>query len=296
MPRILLLGKFGQLGWELHRSLAPLGEVFALDYPEIDLTKLGSLPGLIHPIKPAVIVNATAYTAVDQAEEEPETAMKINSQAPRRMAEIANELGAALIHYSTDYVFDGINSEPYRESDTPNPLGIYGKSKFAGEMEIQEVGGAFLILRTSWVYSLRRSSFVTKVLSWSRQQTSLKIVDDQVSNPTWCRMLAETTAQLLAKAGRNPYGWLKVRSGLYHLAGSGYTSRFNWAKKIIKNDPRKDEQIIQDLQPAQTSEFPTPAERPLFSALDCDLFTETFGLRLPDWEEALFLAMGDEIL
>jgi dTDP-4-dehydrorhamnose reductase len=267
-----------------------------MDYPEIDLTDLDSLQKIILPLEPDVIVNATAFTDVDQAEAEPETAMLINAQAPGKLAEIALDLKAALIHYSTDYVFDGNNSQPYQESDTPNPLGMYGKSKFAGEMVIQEIGGAFLILRTSWVYSLRRDSFVTKVLSWARQQSSLRIVDDQVSNPTWCRMLAETTAQLLAKAGEQPHGWIKVRSGLYHLAGSGYTSRFDWAEKILEYDPLKDEQIVQELHPAKTSDFPAPALRPLYSALNCDLFTETFGLRLPDWEQALALAMGYENL
>lgn len=291
MPRILLLGKYGQLGWELHRSLNTLGEVIALDYPEIDLTNLDNISELVHKIEPAVLVNATAYTAVDRAEGEEDNAMLLNAHAPRRLAEIAVQLKASLIHYSTDYVFDGKKSRPYHEADDPNPLNVYGKSKFAGEMAIQEVGGAFLILRTSWVYSTRRDSFVTKVLSWARRQESLRIVADQVSNPTWCRMLAEVTAQLLAKAGENPYGWLKVRSGLYHLAGSGYASRFEWAEKILKHDPHKEEQVVRDLKPAETSEFPSPALRPLFSALDCNLFTETFGLRLPDWEEALKLAM-----
>lgn len=296
MQRILLLGKFGQLGWELHRSLASLGEVFAWDYPEIDLTNINSLNDIIRPIKPAIIVNATAYTAVDKAETEPETAMLINAHAPRKLAEIASDIHAALIHYSTDYVFDGSNSKPYSESDTPNPLGVYGESKLSGEMSISEIGNAFLILRTSWVYSLRRDSFVTKVLGWARQKESLHIVADQVSNPTWCRMLAESTAQLLAIAGENPYEWIKVRSGLYHLAGSGFTSRFDWAKSILENDPRKDEQIVRDLLPASTSDFPAPAQRPLYSALNCDLFTKTFGLRLPEWEEALILALGNENL
>lgn len=294
MLRLLLLGKFGQLGWELQRSLATLGEVVALDFPEVDLTKLDSLQEIVRPVAPDIIINATAYTAVDQAESEAETAMSINSHAPGRMAELALDLNSALIHFSTDYVFDGENSQPYLETDAPNPLGMYGKSKLAGEKAIQEIGGAFLIFRTSWVYSLRRDSFVLKVLRWSRQQTSLRIVADQVSNPTWCRMLAEITAQLLVSGGKDPQGWIKERSGLYHLAGSGYASRFEWAKKIIALDPRQEEQTVVDLQPAKTSEFPTPAERPLFSALNCDLFTETFALRLPDWEQALQLALGDE--
>jgi len=291
MPDILLLGRFGQLGWELERTLAPIGEVTALDFPEIDLKHLKNLDEVVHLTRPDVIVNATAYTAVDQAEKDPETAMAINANAPRRLAELAQEYKSALIHYSTDYVFDGDKGSPYIETDIPNPLSMYGKSKLAGEQAIEEIGGAYIIFRTSWVYSLRRDSFVTKVLGWARKQTALQVVSDQVSNPTWCRMLAEATAQVLAKAGELRTGWMKERHGLYHLAGSGFTSRFDWAKKILEFDPYPDEQVVQDLQPALTSDFPAPAQRPLYSALNCDRFTDTFSLRLPDWEEALRLAM-----
>lgn len=292
MLRLLLLGKFGQLGWELHRSLPALGELIALDYPEIDLTDLDSLEGIIRPLGPDIIINATAYTDVDKAETEAETAMLINAMASGRLAALASELNSALVHFSTDYVFDGDNSEPYLETHAPNPLGMYGESKLAGERQIQDIDGAYLIFRTSWVYSLRRDSFVPKVLRWARQQTSLRIVDDQVSNPTWCRMLAETTAQLLAVAGQDPQGWVRERRGLYHLAGSGYASRLDWAKQILRLDPHREEQIVVNLLPAKTSEFPAPAKRPLFSALNCDLFTETFGLRMPDWELALQLALA----
>jgi dTDP-4-dehydrorhamnose reductase len=291
MTRILLLGKIGQLGWELCRTLAPLGEVIPLDYPEIDLAQPESLRAVIRQARPAVIVNATAYTAVDRAESEPELAGAINGQAPRVMAEEARDLGAALIHYSTDYVFDGTKGSSYRETDVPNPLGVYGQSKLAGERAIQESGGAYLILRTSWVYSLRRDSFVTKVLAWARQQPVLRVVADQVSNPTWGRMLAEVNAQLLAKAGGDAAGWVQERAGLYHLAGEGAASRYEWAKAILDCDPRREEQVVQRIEPAATSEFPAPARRPLYSALNCDRFVETFGLRLPDWRAALRLAM-----
>jgi dTDP-4-dehydrorhamnose reductase len=291
MPNILLLGKFGQLGWELHRCLAPFGDLTAVDYPEIDLTDIESVDKLVLDIRPDVIVNATAYTAVDRAENESELAMAINSQAPRRLAELAHDMGLALIHYSTDYVFDGTKGIPYVETELPNPLGMYGKSKHAGEMAIEEVGGAYLILRTSWVYSLRRDSFVTKVLGWAREHTSLRIVDDQISNPTWCRMLAEATAMLLTNAGSKPAGWIKERYGLYHLAGSGYASRMEWARKILEFDPQSDEQIVQEIHAAQTSEFPSPAERPMFSALNCDRFSNTFSFELPQWDDALKLAM-----
>ena len=291
MPGLLLLGKFGQLGWELQRSLAPLGDTLALDYPEINLVQYDRLDEVLREINPSVIINATAYTAVDQAEKEAETAMAINAHAPRKMAEWAQANEAALIHYSTDYVFDGKKGSPYLETDKPNPLGMYGESKLAGEMAIEDVDCAYLIFRTSWVYSIRRDSFVTKVLGWARKQPELRIVDDQVSNPTWCRMLAETTAMLLVKAGKNSQGWINERRGLYHLAGDGYTSRLEWARMILKFDPHRDQQVVRDLLPAKTRDYPTPAQRPLFSALNCDKFSDTFSLRLPDWQEALELAM-----
>ncbi|HJW89635.1 MAG TPA: dTDP-4-dehydrorhamnose reductase [Anaerolineales bacterium] len=290
--RILLLGKVGQLGWELQRALATLGQVQALDYPEINLVDSESLRPLIRAVRPQVIVNATAYTAVDRAEAEPQLAMAINARAPGVMAEEAAQVGAALLHFSTDYVFDGAKGSDYIEADRSNPLGVYGRSKLAGEQTIQDVGGVYLILRTSWVYSLRRDSFVNKVLEWSRSQPTLRIVSDQVSNPTWCRLLAEACGQLLALAGADPMTWLGERHGLYHLAGSGKASRLEWARAILANDPRREEQVVKELLPAKTSDFPTPAQRPLHSALNCDRFERTFNLRLPDWEDALRLAMA----
>lgn len=288
---LLLLGKNGQLGWELQRTLAPLGEVIALDLPEIDLARPDSLREEIRNIQPHLIVNAAAYTAVDRAESEPEIAMAVNGRSPGILAEYASDTGASLIHYSTDYVFDGDLSRPYVETDQPNPLNIYGASKVAGEQAIQKVGGAYMILRTSWVYSLRGESFVTKVLRWSREQRELGIVADQVSNPTWARMLAETTAHLLAKAGPDVSGWLREYRGLYHLAGWGYASRLKWAQAILRYDPNPKEQVTTQIMPALTSDFPTPAQRPLFTALNCELFAATFGIRMPAWDNSLQMAM-----
>ncbi len=293
--RILLLGNRGQLGWELHRSLATLGEVAAFDFPEVDLAHPEQAGELVRQQKPEVIVNATAYTAVDRAESEPDLAMAVNARAPGVLAEEARRLGAVFIHYSTDYVFDGRKGSAYLESDPPNPLGVYGLSKLEGERAVQANAGVWLILRTSWVYSLRRESFVTKVLQWARQQTVVHVVADQVSNPTWARMLAEATAQLLARGGESWLDWLKERCGLYHLAGSGYASRLEWAQAIIELDPHPESQIVHEVLPAFTVDFPTPAQRPLFSALNCDLFTKIFGLRLPPWREALRLAMEADV-
>jgi dTDP-4-dehydrorhamnose reductase len=289
--KILLFGNTGQLGWELQRTLAPLGELVSVDYPQIDLSQEIQARQLIRQVSPQVIINASAYTAVDRAESEVELAQALNARAPGIMAEEAITCNAALIHYSTDYVFDGNKGNPYVESDLPNPLGVYGRTKLEGERAVEQVGGVYLILRTSWVYSLRRDSFVTRVLQWSRQQPVLRVVDDQVSNPTWARMLAEVTSQLLAMGGSDLIRWLADRTGLYHLAGDGYASRLKWARAIVMADPHPEEQVTREILPARTVDFPTPAQRPLFSALNCDRFARTFGLRLPGWEDALRMAM-----
>lgn len=289
--RILLLGKNGQLGWECQRSLACLGEVMALDYPEIDFTHPETLPSQVKTMKPDVIINAAAYTAVDRAESEPETARAINTLSPWVLAEAACRLKSALIHISSDFVFDGKKGSPYTETDPPNPLSYYGQSKLNGDLAVLAAGGSTIILRTSWVYGRGRESFVTKVLQWGRKQTTLKVVTDQISNPTWARMLAEAIAVLVARSTSDPFGWFSERAGLYHLAGSGFTSRFEWAKAILELDPQRAEQVVQNIEPALTSDFPTPAARPLFSALACDKFEATFGLRLPPWKNALKMAL-----
>jgi dTDP-4-dehydrorhamnose reductase len=287
MARILLIGKNGQLGWELHRTLATLGEMSAVDYPEIDLEHPETVRELIRQIRPQLIVNAAAYTAVDQAETEQERAWNINAIAPGLIAEEARRLNAVFVHYSTDYIFDGKKGEPYLEEDPPNPLNFYGRSKLEGERLVQEVAGVSLILRTSWVYSLRQQTgFVSKVLQWSRQHETLRIVDDQIGNPTWARILAEMTAQILARGD----GYMHERPGLYHLAGDGFASRFDWAQMILELDPHRQEQTVKDIIPALTIDFPTPAQRPLFSALDCSRFRHVFDLVLPPWNQVLRLA------
>ena len=289
--RILLIGNQGQLGWELNRTLPSLGELTALDYPDIDLSQAGQARALVDETNPHVIINAAAFTAVDQAEEDPELALAINRDAPAELAEAARDRGAAFIHFSTDYVFDGEKGSEYVETDAPNPLNSYGASKLVGETAVREIGGAFLIFRTSWVYSLRRGSFVTKLLGWARQNPTLKIVDDQISNPTWARALAEATTLTLARAGEQAPAWIRERRGLYHLANQGGVSRYTWGLAILKYDPRPEEQVATQVLPTSTSDFPAPARRPTHTALDCSLFTETFGLRMPDWETSLRLAM-----
>ena len=230
--RILLLGKNGQLGRELRRTLASLGPIVALDYQELNLEDFPHVRRTIQEIKPQVIINASAYTAVDRAESEPEKCNAINATIPGILAEEARTLGATLVHFSTDYVFDGTKGSLYIETDNPNPINQYGRSKLAGEQAVQSSNCSYLIMRTSWVYSLRQGGFVNKVLEWARHQETLRIVSDQVANPTWARMLAEITSQIVARG--NPY--LAARTGLYHLAGFGFTSRYDWTKKILEND------------------------------------------------------------
>jgi dTDP-4-dehydrorhamnose reductase len=285
--RLLLLGNTGQLGWELERNLKLLGEVNAFDFPRVDMADEESIRRIVRECNPEVIINATAYTDVDKAESEPELAEAINGTGPGVLAEEARKLNAILIHYSTDYVFDGAKGSPYVESDKPHPLNVYGKSKLKGEQAVQSAGGKSLIFRTAWVYSLRRECFVTRVREWGRQKEILRIVDDQVSNPTWARMLAEIMAQVLRRG--NDY--LAGHTGIYHLAGGGYASRYEWAKEILRLDPRKEEQKVKEVLWASTTDFPTPAKRPLFSALDCGKFERVFNLRLPNWEDTLKLAL-----
>jgi len=287
--KILLIGKTGQLGWELQRCLPTLGQVVALDYPEIDLAHPETLRELIQTIAPQLIINAAAYTNVDKAESEGDLAWQINAVAPGIMAEEAKKLKAPFIHYSTDFVFDGTKGSPYVEGDTPHPLDEYGRTKLGGEVSTRSASESYLILRTAWVYSLRQGGFVNKVLQWSRQQKTLKVVDDQISNPTWCRTLAEASAQVIAQAQEDWYGFFKARAGLYHLAGGGYASRYEWAKTVLELDPGRSEQTVEAVLPAKTSDFPSPAERPLFSALDCTLFAQTFGIELPDWKRSMAL-------
>jgi dTDP-4-dehydrorhamnose reductase len=293
--RIVLFGKHGQLGGELFNSLKSLVQVYAYDWPDVDFLAPASIKRLIVTLHPDMVINAAAYTNVDKAESEAERARLINTEAPSLMAETCRTLGAAFVHYSTDYVFDGNKGTPYMEEDIPNPLNVYGRSKLEGEHAVLAAGGISLILRTAWVYGTSKDSFVNKVLRWAHSQSEMRIVEDQVSNPTWARALAKITTHLIVKAGSAPVAWLDEHRGLYHIAGWGFTSRLDWAKAILRYDPRANSQLVQRVLPARTMEFPTAASRPLFSALNCSKFEKTFALRLPDWESALSLAMRTQI-
>ena len=291
MKKILQIGTKGQLGWELLRTCAPLGEVVALDYPDVDLSDSIGLRALVRSVKPDIIINAAAYTNVDKAESEPELARAINATGPGVLAEEAQKIHAVLVHYSTDYVFDGTKGSPYVETDQPNPLNVYGQTKLEGEQAIAASGCVNLVLRTSWVYSMRQGGFVTKVLQWAREQEVMRVVDDQISSPTSARMLAEISALILAKIDGNGISWTEERSGVFHVAGDGACSRFEWAEKIIELDPRKEEQVVKKIERASSSEFLVPAVRPMISVLNNAKLEKTFGLRLPPWEVGLRLTI-----
>jgi len=289
MKKILQFGTKGQVGWELLRTCAPLGEIVALDYPDVDLSDSGGLRELVRSVKPDIIVNAAAYTNVDKAENEPELARAINATGPAVLAEEAKKINAVLVHYSTDYVFDGTKGSPYVETDATNPLNMYGQTKLEGEQAIAASGCANLVLRTSWVYSMRQGGFVTKVLQWARTQEVMRVVDDQISSPTSARMLAEVTALILGQGREDVFGYLSENGGLYHCAGGGSCSRYEWAKAILEYDPRKEEQVVKELLPAKSTDFAVPANRPMVSVLECDNLFGTFRLRQPTWEECLRL-------
>ncbi|HOS44865.1 MAG TPA: dTDP-4-dehydrorhamnose reductase [Paludibacter sp.] len=282
--KILLIGKNGQVGWELSHTLLTHGEIIEVDYPQIDLADHISIRELIGNVKPDVIVNAAAYTNVDKAESKPEIAMKVNGIAPAVIAEEAQKLHSAFIHFSTDYVFDGLKNSPYVETDTPNPINVYGVTKLEGENAIKQIGGSYLIFRTSWVFSLRQGGFVAKILQWARKNKKLYIVDDQIGCPTWSRLLAQSVSHVLAQGNCNPIEYLMEKSGLYHLAGGGFCNRFEWAKTILDLDPNKSEQITEAVIPGKSIDFQTAAMRPSNSSLNCDRVKDSFNLSIPNWQ------------
>jgi dTDP-4-dehydrorhamnose reductase len=258
-----------------------------------DLAKVSAddLRQLIRGMKPSVVVNAAAYTLVDRAEQEQDLALQVNGVAPAQMAAECERLGALLVHFSTDYVFDGHKGDPYDELDPPGPINAYGRTKLVGENEIRERCRRHIILRTSWLYSVGGRSFPTTVLKWARKQKVMRVVDDQIGNPTWARLLAETTAIMLAHACTFEPDWFVENGGTYHLACGGQASRYEWAQKIVQLDPSPEEQCVNEIIPVSSDHFATAAVRPRNSSLNCRRFEQTFGLTLPRWERALELAM-----
>lgn len=290
--RILLLGRNGQLGWEAERQLFCYGDVYAYDYPQIDFLKPETVLSRIDDIKPDIIYNAVAYTNVDKAEQEPKITALINSETPGMIAEKCKKKKIPLVHISTDYVFDGSKGQDYIEEDVPKPINVYGSTKLAGENNIIQSDCDYLIFRTSWVYSMRAGGFLQKVIEWVQKNDVLRIVDDQVGNPTWARSLAILSTSILPLIGGDLKIFFQQNKGLYHLAGGGSASRLDWTRNIIDNLPENIPSIVETVLPAKTIDFPSLAKRPLHSALNCDLFENQFHLKIPDWQESLLLAIN----
>jgi dTDP-4-dehydrorhamnose reductase len=289
--RILLIGATGQVGAELLRILQPLGEVVSADLRDtplrVDLSDHANVREVVREVKPGLIVNAAAYTAVDKAEQESALAMQVNGVAPGILAEEAKSLGALLVHYSTDYVFHGRHQRPYLESDVAAPLNVYGESKLAGDQAIQAVAEHYLIFRTSWVYGPHGQNFLRTIQRLAQEREELRIVSDQIGAPTWSRLIAEATAQVLGQVfSPNCHADLGALSGLYNLTCGGETSWHGFAQAIIASLPKQPRVL-----PIPTSDYPTPAQRPAYSVLNNDKLAATFGVRLPVWDKALALCL-----
>lgn len=291
--RILLIGGHGQVGWELQRTLAPLGKVMTPLRDQLNLAQADSIRACLAEFQPELIVNAAAYTAVDKAEEEPGQAMAVNGIAPGILAEVARRQNAVLIHYSTDYIFAGEKTLPYCESDTPRPLNVYGQTKLAGEQAVTAAGGAYLILRTSWVYGRHRQNFLLTIQRLARERDVLKVVDDQFGAPTWSRLIAEGTAQIVAQARGEMADFIGHHAGVYHLSCQGKTSWWGFTRAILDQlEQTTESESLARLEAIPASGYPTPARRPAFSCLDNTRLRDTFGITLPDWKEALILALA----
>jgi dTDP-4-dehydrorhamnose reductase len=287
----------------LRHTLAPLGDIVATDRSTLDLADEGAIRRIVRAAHPDLIVNAAAYTQVDPAEAEPDLALKVNGRAPGVMAEEALRAHAALVHFSTDYVFSGALQRPYREDDGPDPINIYGKTKLAGEQAIGAVGVPHLILRVSWVFGSRGKGFFNTIIRLAREREELKVVDDQIGKPNWSRSIADATARILTRLSRqNPQSMSEAiagASGIYHVGGEDYTSRFGFAEEILALYRRR--AVTDGLAPLRlkrliavhSAEFPSPARRPNYSVLSCEKLSRTFGLKLPLWREQLALAFEE---
>jgi dTDP-4-dehydrorhamnose reductase len=300
--KILLIGKAGQVGRELVPLLGRAGELTAIDRHGLDLSVPDEIRRVIRTVRPDWIVNAAAYTAVDRAESDEASARSVNAVAPGVMAEEAKELGALLVHYSTDYVFDGTKGQPYEEEDPPHPLSVYGRTKLEGERAIQQIAPAYLILRTAWVYAREGRNFLLTVLRLATEKQELRIVRDQVGAPTWSREIAAATADILSQLRTGPKGlpaWSEIKD-IYHVSAGGETNWFEFARAILDlassqmrpadwftaatmNRPL----IARHVVPIATTEYPTPATRPAYSVLANRKVNDKFGVRLPDWETQL---------
>jgi dTDP-4-dehydrorhamnose reductase len=291
--RILLTGATGQVGGELLETLKPLGEVIAPVKTEMDLANAASVRSAIRAMRPRWIVNPGAYTAVDKAESEPELAYAINAEAVRVMGEEARAIGAGVIHFSTDYVFDGSASAPYRETDATGPVSVYGASKLAGEKALAESGVGYMVFRTSWVYGARGKNFLLTILKLAREREMLRVVADQYGAPTWSRDLARMTAKVIGQCEAKARGGeiaavLADVGGVYHAAGAGETTWYGFAAEAVRlQREREPEASFAEIEAITTAEYPTPARRPANSRMNCERLAERFGWKMMDWRDSL---------
>ena len=299
--RILLTGASGQVGGDLLPLLQPFGSVAAPGRSDLDLGDAQAIREFIRKIKPDWIVNPAAYTAVDKAESEPERAYAINAEAPRAIGETAAELGIPVIHFSTDYVFNGTGTIPWHESDEPAPLGVYGASKLAGERALSSSGAVHLIFRTSWVYASQGKNFLLTILRLAQQREELRIVDDQHGAPTWSRDLARLVAHVMervsvraAAVGTSLQEAVRTMQGIYHAADSGETTWFGFARQFLRvfAEARPEAKLAR-LVPIASSEYPTPARRPANSRLDCGRLRDVLGYTMPSWQESVAAVMAE---
>jgi len=307
-PKILLTGKNGQVGSELERVLAASSELLAMGRQELDLSRPERIRTAIRDVRPQLIVNTAAYTAVDQAEGDEATAHAVNAEAPVVMAEEAKKIGAALIHYSTDYVFDGRKGSPYTEDDPPNPISVYGKTKLAGEQGIEKVGGLYLIFRTAWVYGTRGKNFLLTILRLAAEREELRIVSDQIGAPTWSRAIALATSKIITQEWTRCQGALPFSrcSGIYHMTAAGQSNWWEFAKAIVDDVQHAPHGaawlraatsgrplIVKRISPIATAEYPTPARRPAYSVLSNLRLNQTFDVELPEWRAQLHAAVAE---
>ncbi len=293
--RILITGRDGQVGWECRRSLQALGEVVSVGRADVDFAAAGAIRDLVAGVAPDLIVNTAAYTAVDRAESEPDLAYAVNAAAPAVLAESARQSGAALIHLSTDYVFDGLKDGSYVEGDGCNPQSVYGRTKMQGEHAVLASGAPALVLRTSWVYAMRGANFLRTIVRLAREREELRIVDDQFGAPTWARSIAEAVAVIAARAGadrRSVAEAFAARGGIYHMTAAGRTNWHQFALALLDRiaDPGR---RLSRIVPIPTRDYPTPALRPANSCLDCSRLSHDWGVTLPRWDSALDLATAD---
>lgn len=295
--KLLVIGRSGQLAYELRRILPAIAETEAVDLPEFDLTDPNRVPAVLDAFSPQLVINAAAYTDVDRAESDRTRAFALNADGPGSLAKACAARKIALIHFSTDFVFDGLKREPYTEDDIPKPLSHYGLSKLRGEENVLSESDGAVVLRLAWLFSARGNNFVRKLQSWAAKNDVLRVVDDQVGNPSWARIIAASVSAMLSGAlfmsPTDLYAWAKSVHGVYHLASAGSASRFDWAAEVLRYLPIAAERGVR-LERARTSEFPAAAQRPAYSVLSSEKAERIFGIRSFDWRDHVSLALCED--